>query len=147
MPVSRQKKLFTITNIPGCELGEVVFARGRFTVRDQEEINNQLLAMSLDQTNAGVDMQANFGAIKRATISQMVENWTLKEEIEVNGQTMIVDLPQISEDPDVVSQLDIEVADYLFMAIQTKSNPAETLKTAEEKEAFLTSADAPSSAS
>jgi hypothetical protein len=148
MPVSRAKKLFTITEIPGCGPNEVVFARKRFTVRDQEEINNQLLAMSLDAAkdgNPSVDMQTNFGAIKRATLSQMIESWTLQEEVELpGGQTMVAPLPQIKEDPDVVNELDIEVADYIFMAIQTKRNPAET---PEQQESFLANATEATSAS
>lgn len=150
MPVSRKNKVFTISGIPGCTPDEVVFARSRFTVGDQEAINNQLLAMSLDAAKEGlsVDMQTNFGAIKRATITQMVESWTLKEEVELpGGQTVIAPLPQISEDPDVVSQLDIEVADYIFMAIQMKRNPADDLKTEAQQESFLASATEATSAS
>ena len=148
MPVSRSKKLFTITNIPGCGPNEVVFARSRFTVGDQEEINNQLLAMSLDATKDGgpaVDMQTNFGAIKRATLSQMIESWTLQEEVELpGGQTVTTPLPQIKEDPDVINELDIEVADYLFMAVQQKRNPGQT---PEQQESFLANATEATSAS
>lgn len=144
MPVSRQKKHFTITNIPGCGPDEVVFAQKRFTVGDQEAINNQLIALSIE--NGGADMQTNFGAIKRATLCQMIESWTLKEVIEVAGEERVVDLPQIHEDPDVIAQLDIEVADYLFSAIQMRQNPSE-LKTEAQQESFLPTAPAPGSES
>ena len=151
MPVSRKKKIFTISDIPGCGPDEVVFARGRFTVGDQEEINNQLLSMSLhmETSDNPVNMQMNAGAIKRATIAQMVESWTLKEELELpNGETMIAPLPQIGEDPEIVSQLDIEVADFIYSAIQLKSILAASRPMkAEEQESFLTSATEASSAS
>lgn len=144
MPVSRQKKHFTITDIPGCGPDEVVFAKKRFTVGDQEAINNQLLAMSIE--NGGADMQTNFGAIKRATLAQMIESWTLKEVIEVAGEERVVELPQIDEDPNVVSELDIDVADYLFSAVQMRQNPAD-LKTAEQHADFLPVVPAPGSES